>query len=53
VNHGFDTFMLWAEGDDQIRRFAEDVVPAVRVEVARERKAAESSDAGSYSSSKN
>jgi alkanesulfonate monooxygenase SsuD/methylene tetrahydromethanopterin reductase-like flavin-dependent oxidoreductase (luciferase family) len=35
VNHGFDTFMLWAEGDDQIRRFAEDVVPAVRVEVAR------------------
>jgi alkanesulfonate monooxygenase SsuD/methylene tetrahydromethanopterin reductase-like flavin-dependent oxidoreductase (luciferase family) len=31
--HGFDTFVLWLEGDDagaQARRFAEDVAPRVR-----------------------
>jgi alkanesulfonate monooxygenase SsuD/methylene tetrahydromethanopterin reductase-like flavin-dependent oxidoreductase (luciferase family) len=31
-DYGFDTFIFWGEGDpdDQVRRFAEDVVPAVR-----------------------
>jgi hypothetical protein len=28
VTHGFDTFVLWADGDDQLPRFAEGVVPA-------------------------
>jgi alkanesulfonate monooxygenase SsuD/methylene tetrahydromethanopterin reductase-like flavin-dependent oxidoreductase (luciferase family) len=30
--HGFDTFIFWGEGDpeDQLRRFAEDVVPQAR-----------------------
>jgi hypothetical protein len=37
VTLGFDTFMLWADGDDQLRRFAEEVVPAVREQVAAER----------------
>jgi hypothetical protein len=37
VSHGFDTFLLWTEGDDQLPRFAEAVVPAVRAQVARER----------------
>jgi alkanesulfonate monooxygenase SsuD/methylene tetrahydromethanopterin reductase-like flavin-dependent oxidoreductase (luciferase family) len=30
ATHGFDTFVLWAEGEGQLRRFAEEVVPAVR-----------------------
>ncbi|MDF5758715.1 LLM class flavin-dependent oxidoreductase [Spongiactinospora sp. TRM90649] len=40
VGYGMDTFVLWAEGDQdtQIRRFAEEVVPEVRERVARERK---------------
>lgn len=31
-DYGFDTFIFWAEGDgdEQVRRFAEDVVPAAR-----------------------
>lgn len=37
VGHGFDTFVLWAEGDDQLARFAEEVAPAVRSQVADER----------------
>ncbi|RFS81804.1 LLM class flavin-dependent oxidoreductase [Actinomadura spongiicola] len=39
VGSGMDTFILWAEGDPetQIRRFAEEVVPEVRAQVARER----------------
>jgi alkanesulfonate monooxygenase SsuD/methylene tetrahydromethanopterin reductase-like flavin-dependent oxidoreductase (luciferase family) len=39
VGSGMDTFILWAEGDQetQIRRFAEEVVPAVREQVAQER----------------
>ena len=36
--HGFDTFILWAEGDGQLSRFAEQVAPAVRAQVAAERK---------------
>jgi alkanesulfonate monooxygenase SsuD/methylene tetrahydromethanopterin reductase-like flavin-dependent oxidoreductase (luciferase family) len=37
VELGFDTFVLWAEGPDQLTRFAEEVVPAVREQVAQER----------------
>jgi alkanesulfonate monooxygenase SsuD/methylene tetrahydromethanopterin reductase-like flavin-dependent oxidoreductase (luciferase family) len=37
VGHGFDTFMLWAERPGQVARFAEEVVPAVRAQVAAER----------------
>ena len=37
VEHGFDTFVLWADGPDQLRRFAEEVVPAVREQVAQRR----------------
>jgi alkanesulfonate monooxygenase SsuD/methylene tetrahydromethanopterin reductase-like flavin-dependent oxidoreductase (luciferase family) len=37
VEDGFDTFVLWAEGREQLARFAEEVVPAVREQVAQER----------------
>ena len=37
VGYGFDTFMFWGEGDDQLPRFAEEVVPAVRAQIATER----------------
>jgi alkanesulfonate monooxygenase SsuD/methylene tetrahydromethanopterin reductase-like flavin-dependent oxidoreductase (luciferase family) len=37
VELGFDTFVLWAEGPDQLTRFAEEVVPAVREQVAQQR----------------
>ena len=37
VGYGFDTFMFWGGGDDQLARFAEEVVPAVRAQVAAER----------------
>jgi alkanesulfonate monooxygenase SsuD/methylene tetrahydromethanopterin reductase-like flavin-dependent oxidoreductase (luciferase family) len=37
VGYGFDTFMFWGEGDDHLALFAEEVVPAVRVQVATER----------------
>jgi alkanesulfonate monooxygenase SsuD/methylene tetrahydromethanopterin reductase-like flavin-dependent oxidoreductase (luciferase family) len=37
VGHGFDTFMFWAEQPGQLARFAEEVVPAVRAQVAAER----------------
>lgn len=30
VSYGFDTFGFWGEGDRQLARFAEEVVPAVR-----------------------
>ena len=36
VGYGFDTFLLWAEGDDQVQRFAQEVVPAARQQVAAE-----------------
>jgi hypothetical protein len=39
TEHGFDTFVLWAEGPQQLRRFAEEIVPAVRAQVATERAA--------------
>jgi alkanesulfonate monooxygenase SsuD/methylene tetrahydromethanopterin reductase-like flavin-dependent oxidoreductase (luciferase family) len=37
VGYGFDTFLIWGEGEDQLPRFAEEVAPAVRVQVAGER----------------
>jgi len=37
VTYRFDTFILWAEGEGQLARFAEEVVPAVRAQVATER----------------
>lgn len=38
VGYGFDTFILWADGEDQLPRFAEEVVPAVRDQVRAERR---------------
>jgi alkanesulfonate monooxygenase SsuD/methylene tetrahydromethanopterin reductase-like flavin-dependent oxidoreductase (luciferase family) len=37
VGYGFDTVLFWGEGDDQLPRFAEEVAPAVRAQVAAER----------------
>jgi alkanesulfonate monooxygenase SsuD/methylene tetrahydromethanopterin reductase-like flavin-dependent oxidoreductase (luciferase family) len=37
VGYGFDTFIFWGEGEDQLPRFAEEVVPAVRAQVTAER----------------
>ena len=37
VGYGFDTFIFWGDGDDQLSRFAEEVVPAVRSQIALER----------------
>jgi alkanesulfonate monooxygenase SsuD/methylene tetrahydromethanopterin reductase-like flavin-dependent oxidoreductase (luciferase family) len=37
IAFGFETFIFWGEGDGQLQRFAEEVVPAVRAQVAAER----------------
>ena len=37
VGYGFDTFLFWGEGEDQLPRFAEEVAPAVRAQVTSER----------------
>jgi hypothetical protein len=37
VRIGFDTFVIWAEGDDHMPLFADEVVPALRARVAAER----------------
>jgi alkanesulfonate monooxygenase SsuD/methylene tetrahydromethanopterin reductase-like flavin-dependent oxidoreductase (luciferase family) len=37
VTCGFDTFLLWSEGEGQLQRFAEEVAPAVRAQVEAER----------------
>jgi len=37
VGQGFDTFILWADGPEQLSRFAHEVMPAVRAQVATER----------------
>ena len=37
VGYGFDTFIFWGEGEDQLPRFAEEVAPAVRAQVGAER----------------
>lgn len=38
IGYGFDTFVLWADGDNQLPRFAEEVVPALRQQVHSERR---------------
>jgi alkanesulfonate monooxygenase SsuD/methylene tetrahydromethanopterin reductase-like flavin-dependent oxidoreductase (luciferase family) len=38
LTHGFDTFVLMSEPDDQLERFAAEVAPAVRAEVAAARR---------------
>lgn len=37
VGYGFDTFLFSGQGPDQLPRFAEEVVPAVRAQVTAER----------------
>lgn len=37
ITYSFDTFIFWAEGEGQLPKFAEAVVPAVRAQVAAER----------------
>lgn len=37
ITYSFDTFIFWGEGDGQLQRFSEEVVPAVRAQVAAER----------------
>ena len=37
MTYGFDTFIFWGEGDGQLQRFAEEVVPAIRAKIAAER----------------
>jgi alkanesulfonate monooxygenase SsuD/methylene tetrahydromethanopterin reductase-like flavin-dependent oxidoreductase (luciferase family) len=37
VGYGFDTFVFWADVPGQLPRFAEEVVPAARAQVATER----------------
>ena len=37
LTHGFDTFILWADGEEQLPRFAQEVIPAVRAQVAAQR----------------
>jgi alkanesulfonate monooxygenase SsuD/methylene tetrahydromethanopterin reductase-like flavin-dependent oxidoreductase (luciferase family) len=37
LDYGFDTFVLWADGEGQLPRFAEKVMPAVRAQVASAR----------------
>jgi alkanesulfonate monooxygenase SsuD/methylene tetrahydromethanopterin reductase-like flavin-dependent oxidoreductase (luciferase family) len=36
VSYGFDTFVFWGEGDDQLERFACEVVPAALEQLATE-----------------
>lgn len=38
VGHGFDTFILWADGADQLARFAEEIAPSVAQQVTKERR---------------
>lgn len=37
TRYGFDTFIFWGEGNGQLQKFAEEVVPAVREQVAQEK----------------
>ena len=37
VTYGFDTFIFWGEGERQLPMFAEQVVPAIRAQIAAER----------------
>ena len=37
ILYHFDTFVFWGEGQGQLQRFAEQVAPAVRIQIAAER----------------
>ncbi|MCI0555611.1 MAG: LLM class flavin-dependent oxidoreductase [Anaerolineae bacterium] len=37
ITYGFDTFIFWGEGDGQLQKFAEEVAPAVRAQIAVKR----------------
>lgn len=37
ITYGFDTFIFWGEGEGQLQKFAEEVVPAVRAQIAVQR----------------
>lgn len=37
TTYRFDTFIFWGEGNDQLQRFAGEVMPAVRAQVSAER----------------
>jgi alkanesulfonate monooxygenase SsuD/methylene tetrahydromethanopterin reductase-like flavin-dependent oxidoreductase (luciferase family) len=37
VSYAFDTFIFWGDGDDQLERFATEVVPAAREQLASSR----------------
>lgn len=37
VGLGFDTFLLWSDGENQPQRFVDEIIPAVREQVAKER----------------
>jgi alkanesulfonate monooxygenase SsuD/methylene tetrahydromethanopterin reductase-like flavin-dependent oxidoreductase (luciferase family) len=37
ITYGFDTFIFWGEGNGQLQRFAEQVVPATRAQIDAER----------------
>jgi alkanesulfonate monooxygenase SsuD/methylene tetrahydromethanopterin reductase-like flavin-dependent oxidoreductase (luciferase family) len=37
TTYGFDTFIFWGEGEHQLQKFAEEVVPAVQEQVADEK----------------
>jgi alkanesulfonate monooxygenase SsuD/methylene tetrahydromethanopterin reductase-like flavin-dependent oxidoreductase (luciferase family) len=36
ITYGFDTFIFWGEGEGQLQKFAEEVVPEVRAQVTAE-----------------
>src|SRR5262245_56149527 len=36
ITYRFDTFIFWGEGEGQLSKFAEEVVPAVRAQIAAE-----------------
>ena len=37
IMYNFDTFIFWGEGNGQLQRFAEEVVPAAQAQVTGER----------------
>ena len=37
ITYGFDTFIFWGDGVGQLQKFAEEVVPAARTQIAGER----------------
>ena len=37
TSYSFDTFIFWGEGEGQLQRFAQEVIPGVREQVAAER----------------